>query len=155
MSDKHPNLAGTRVLPYLLLAETRAAAVLVPLGYDAGPWGELKDAFAAAAGRGRAGRIGYVGATRLDRHDRVGRVWYTWGLAGPHGAYFDLYARPGVTPAEVSEARRHIRRQHDVASMAVRRIRAWVEFDAAALGCRLVSMDDLEDPDIAKTLHIA
>jgi hypothetical protein len=49
-------------------------------------------------------------------------VVYDWGLAGPGGAWFNLFREPHHTQEDIDKAKRHLRNERDVVSIKVRRV---------------------------------
>jgi len=56
----------------------------------------------------------------VQQGDTAAGVLYSWGLAGPDGAHFVLYKTPSITPDQIREAKRILRRDNDVVWITVR-----------------------------------
>lgn len=46
-------------------------------------------------------------------------IWYSWGLAGPEGAWFILYREEKHSDANISEAKKWLRNNHDVVTIRI------------------------------------
>jgi len=107
------------------------AFVDVPPGLSSDGYGELQERFVKKHNpRDKYER--YAEMVRLwPDHRTANGVYYDWGLAGPDGAWYTVIKTPDITTEQVKEAKRQIRRDGDVVTMSVLRIKRLVECDLA------------------------
>jgi len=86
-------------------------------------YGQIQARFAKTAG---GSENDYADMIRLYDDQIEYGVYYDWGLAGCHGAWFTLIAFPNTTKEQIKDAKTKIRRDRDVVSMTVLRIKKMI-----------------------------
>ena len=106
-------------MKYLIHNDKVGQWVEVPAGASSDHYGELQTAFEAKHGQ-------YAEMVRFASWEKAGNVFYSESLAGPEGASFRLYQLPGITNAEIAEAKKQLRRERDVVRLTTIKIREYV-----------------------------
>ena len=112
----------------LLLLDGKAAVCDVPGKFSVDDWGDLQSEFFRTAKR-RSPKLGedWCVCVSLYSDQRKFGIYWTEAIAGPDGAYFDLYVAPGVSREQVAELKRELRTRFDVVKIYTHRIKQWVE----------------------------
>lgn len=118
-------------MKYLLECNGVGGFVTMERGDSSDYYGAVQRAFQDQAGAAED-RFAFVAMIRMDNPEIVCGVPYTWGLASSAGAWFELLALPGTDRARIERAKAKLRRDQDVVSLSVRRIKRLIEFCAPA-----------------------
>ena len=113
---------------HLFQCDGKAAIVDIPTNYRSDDWGAAIDRFAAACGK-RDPEDAIVHCSTLYEDQKLFGIYYSWGLAGPSGAWFVIHQFPEDSPLNVEQCRNKLRRDQDVVTMHVRKVKEWVAFD--------------------------
>ena len=109
-------------IPYLLCKNGIGCLLTMPDGAPSEEYGRVQKAFIAATRK--KDDIDWCDMIHLWPHQRHanGIYWDEW-LVNCNGAGFNILAMPDNTPEQIEEVKNQIRRDHDVVTLRITRIK--------------------------------
>ena len=101
---------------YIIHGNGNGAEIDIPAETTSEEYGEIFAAFTAQ--HGKPG-VSYSSVVKIDRNQVIGGIFYEWGLAGPNGAWYELFQWPENSDADVKAAEGKLRREQDVVRLRV------------------------------------
>ena len=105
---------------YIIHANGNGAEIDIPAGTTSDEYGQFHEAFAA---KYAAPGVTYASLVKREWDQVIGGVFYDWGLAGPDGAWFEVFQWAENSKEEVQAAVNKLRRDQDVVRLHVTKLR--------------------------------
>lgn len=102
-------------MTYIIHGNGKGAEIDIPAETTSEQYGEIFAAFTAQHGK----RDSYASVVKIDRQQVIGGVFYDWGLAGPDGAWYELFQWDENSNEDVKAAEDKLRREQDVVRLRV------------------------------------
>lgn len=101
---------------YIIHTNGKGCEIDIPGGLSSEQWGQIHEAFAKQYGKRGSMSVSFV---KHDTQQVINGVFYDWGLAGPDGAWYDVFWWPEHSPGDVADAVSKLRRDQDVVRLNV------------------------------------